>query len=72
MYETHTRSIVKSLLWRVVATLTSLVVTYEFTHSLGLATTVSLVGAAIGTALYYIHERIWDSVHWGRTKRHSK
>jgi uncharacterized membrane protein len=56
MTETHWRTIVKSISWRIVAT----GVTAYFT---------GLTGAIIiniwMTVAYYIHERMWTRVKWG-------
>ena len=56
MTESHWRTIVKSISWRVVAT----AVTAYFT---------GLTGAIIiniwMTVAYYIHERFWTRIKWG-------
>jgi uncharacterized membrane protein len=72
MYETHARSIAKSVVWRFIATTVSFIVTYYFTGSLANATEISLVSAIVSTVVYYLHERAWDKIVWGRAKRHSK
>ena len=72
MYETHTRSVVKSLLWRVIATLISVCMAYLFTGSVTTAAEISLSGAAISIGIYYLHERVWDSIHWGRARQFRK
>lgn len=57
MTESHTRTIIKSITWRIVATL----VTAAFT---------GLSGAIIiniwMTVAYYIHERLWLKLSWGK------
>jgi len=66
--DTHARSIAKTVVWRVLATLGTWGVIYFFTgkpiESLGM----TLVAAVVGMVAYYIHERIWDTISWG--KRH--
>lgn len=72
MYETHARSVVKTVLWRIIATCTSFGTTYFFTGSVGKATEIALAAAVIASISYYLHERFWDSVTWGRVKQRSK
>lgn len=56
MSETHGRTIVKSISWRIVATL----VTAYFTGLTG-----AIVINVWMTVAYYIHERLWTRVRWG-------
>lgn len=67
MDETKLRSVSKTIVWRVLATLITLVVAYWFTGSFGEATEISLVAALLSTAAYYLHERVWNKIRWGRT-----
>lgn len=54
--ETHTRTIVKSISWRIVAT----GVTAYFTGLTG-----AIVINIWMTVAYYIHERLWTKLKWG-------
>ena len=54
--ETHTRTIVKSISWRIVAT----AVTAYFTGLTG-----AIVINIWMTVAYYIHERLWTRFKWG-------
>lgn len=56
MTESHGRTIVKSISWRIVATL----VTAYFTGLTG-----AIVINVWMTVAYYIHERVWTRVRWG-------
>jgi uncharacterized membrane protein len=66
MKENHTRSIVKTISWRVIATLTTMVLVFTFTGQLFLSVGVGLVEVISKLIFYYIHERIWDKISWGR------
>ncbi len=66
MRDSLARSLVKTILWRVVATLITLMVVFMFTGELRQATTITLIVASILAVGYYFHERIWDKIHWGR------
>ena len=66
MRDSLARSLSKTILWRVIATLITLVVVYMFTGELRQATTITLIVASILAVGYYIHERVWDNIDWGR------
>jgi uncharacterized membrane protein len=68
--DTLKRTLTKTIIWRVIATLITLVVTYAFTGELQQATNITLVIAALLMMGYYFNERIWDKVEWGR-KHHA-
>ena len=64
--DTHKRTIVKTITWRIVATLTTVLVIYLWTNSWSLALGSGLIANALKTIFYYIHERIWNLVNFGR------
>ena len=66
--ESHKRSIVKALTWRVTATLVTTLVVYSLTREVVLAMSVGFVDAAIKILAYYSHERLWDRINFGRSK----
>lgn len=67
--ETAVRSLVKSIVWRILATFGTWLMVFLFTGdplgSLG----GTLAAAALGTLGYYVNERVWNRIHWG--KRHA-
>jgi len=64
--EAHSRSFSKAVSWRSMASLDTFVVSFVVTGRVGLAG--SIAGAELVTkiALYYLHERIWAAIPWGR------
>lgn len=67
--ESHKRSIVKAVTWRIVASMVTGVLVYLFTGELGLAAGIGSVDAALKMVAYYIHERAWDKLSFGREKK---
>lgn len=65
--ETLRRSVVKSLVWRVlgfaILGALSYVFTGSWTETLGITVTFNL----IRVVLYVVHEQLWDRIAWGRT-----
>jgi adenylylsulfate kinase len=66
--ETNTRSIVKGVSWRVVATTTTIIIVYVFFGRLDLAIAAGLIETVLKVALYWGHEKIWQRIHWGKKK----
>lgn len=64
--ESSTRSVVKALSWRFVATLTTIILVFVFTGRFDLAITVGLFEALVKMVLYFAHERIWNKLGFGR------
>ena len=69
IYETQSRTLVKTVFWRVVATIISWGTIYWFTGKLFQSTEIAVIGAAGSTVAYYIYERVWNDVAWGRTEK---
>ncbi len=66
--ESHKRSIIKAVTWRIIATSVTTLVIYLFTREVVLAMGVGFVDAAIKIFAYYSHERLWERIGWGRKK----
>jgi len=67
MTEKRRRSIIKTLSWRVVATLTTTVIVLIFTGELLLAISIGSLEAVSKLVLYYLHERAWARINWGKS-----
>ena len=66
--ETNTRSIVKGISWRIVATSTTIIIVYIFFGRLDLAIAAGMIETVLKVALYWGHERLWFKVRWGKEK----
>ena len=66
------RSWTKSFTWRFIGILILLPLTYAFTGKWESAAAVTLSFHIIRMLLYYVHERIWENITWGRHKAVSK
>jgi adenylylsulfate kinase len=64
--ESRTRAILKTVSWRILATFTTGLLVWLFTHEVGLAAAVGGLEAVSKLVLYYGHERAWDHVQLGR------
>jgi uncharacterized membrane protein len=64
--ETHGRSVVKAFSWRATGTLDTFLVASVITGSSKVAGGVALAEVLTKTLLYYLHERIWALIPWGK------
>jgi len=64
---TKKRSLAKSLTWRVIAVVSTFIIGYAMTGSLTFAASLTVVSNVINFVLYYLHERIWLKVTWGKS-----
>ena len=62
------RSIVKALSWRVTGTVDTILISFFITGKLKLAISIGVVELITKTTLYFIHERIWNRIRFGKTK----
>lgn len=65
--ETHKRTLVKTITFRVAATLSALIIVYAYTGDWRMAGIVGAIDAVSKSIIYYFHERIWTRIHWGLT-----
>ena len=64
--ETHARSIAKAISWRATGSLDTFVIATLITGSSKIAIALALTEILTKCALYYVHERVWSLIHWGR------
>jgi uncharacterized membrane protein len=57
------KSLMKSVSWRIVGTIDTMVISYFITGKITLALSIGSVEVLTKTILYYFHERIWAHIH---------
>ena len=62
----HLRSLIKAVSWRFFGSLDTFVLSLIFTGSAKYAVSIATAEALTKIALYYVHERAWRRVKWGR------
>ena len=63
--ESHLRSLLKGITWRVIATTTTMVVAYIITGEIGDALKIGSIEFVAKLLIYYFHERAWQSIPRG-------
>ncbi len=64
--ESHKRSIAKSVTWRLIALTVTMLLSYIWLQEWGSSIVLSLVANGIKALLYYLHERGWNRISFGR------
>jgi len=66
--ESIKRSLFKSISFRVVVVLSDIIVIYFITHRYDITIGVTIATNVASMVLYYLHERIWNKISFGRKK----
>jgi uncharacterized membrane protein len=64
--ETNKRAIAKAFCWQAVGLIVMTLIGYIFTGSASEGGALALTSAAIGLVSYFLHEKLWARVRWGR------
>lgn len=64
--ETKRRSLAKALSWRVIAWCITASIAYLFTGKAAFALSIGFADSLLKIFAYYLHERTWMSVDYGR------
>ena len=60
------RSIVKTISYRVIVVILDFIAIYLFTGQIKVALWFTIVSNIYTTIVYFIHERVWDKIKWGK------
>lgn len=66
MSETHTRTVARMISYRITALLLTIPMTYLLTGDWGSAFSGSVILHIVLTLDYYVHERVWLKIKWGK------
>ena len=62
--ELKKRTLVKTMTWRVIASLTTFLIAWILTGDLLIGVSIGSIEAIAKIFLYYYHERIWNNINW--------
>ena len=60
------RSLAKTVSWRITGSASTFAISYAILGDFSVSGTIALIQLTFNTVLYFIHERLWDRVAWGR------
>ena len=66
MVEKHYRSFVKAVSWRLTGSVDTMVISFLITGRIKWALTISGVELFTKIFLFYVHERVWNKIPFGR------
>lgn len=69
MHEKPYRSVVKTISWRTVGTLDTIIVSYFVTGNLVMAASIGSIEVITKMILYYFHESAWNRLKFGTVKQ---
>ena len=69
MADSHARSVAKAVSWRATGTLDTFLISWLITGTAALAGGIAATEVATKVVLFYLHERAWTLVRWGRGQR---
>ena len=61
------RTVVKTLTWRVTASLTTFIIAWILTGDLLIGVSIGSIESITKFFLYYFHERIWNNIDWAKS-----
>jgi adenylylsulfate kinase len=68
MASTYQRSLMKGVLWELISFITTSFAVYLIYGNIGTSLLFSFVLTLIKVPLFFIHERMWKRVKWGKIK----
>jgi adenylylsulfate kinase len=64
--ESHLRSILKGISWRVGGTTVTILVAWILTKNINLSAKIGLIETVLKIGVFYVHERIWIRLNIGK------
>ena len=64
--EKHSRSVIKALSWRLFGAIDTFLIALLFTGQAGTSGLIGVTELITKIFLYYLHDRAWAHIHWGR------
>ena len=66
MSDTAGRSLVKTISWRLTGSGATFLISYLIAGDFAVAGTIAVIQLVLNTVLYFLHERVWNKIGWGR------
>ncbi len=67
--DSHARSVLKSISWRLISVVATFCIVYYFTRDARISLSIGVVDLIIKLTLFYFHERAWTHIKWGRQRK---
>ena len=60
------RSLLKTITWRLTGSGSTFLIAWLVTGNISISSTILGIHFLTNTALYFVHERVWNHIHWGK------
>ena len=60
------RSLVKTISWRLTGTFCTFLISFIILGDITTGGTIAMIQLIFNTIMFYIHERIWNIIKWGK------
>jgi uncharacterized membrane protein len=67
--DTARRSLVKTVSWRLTGSGATFAISYLISGNFVVAGSIAGIQLISNTILYFIHERVWNRIKWGRVNQ---
>lgn len=64
--DTPIRSLIKAISWRITGTIDTFLISWAITGQPLIASGIALTEILTKITLFWLHERVWDGIRWGR------
>ena len=64
--DSNLRSLTKAISWRMTGTIDTFLISWIVTGTLSLATGIALTEIFTKVGLFWLHERVWNKIKWGK------
>lgn len=64
--ESHLRSVVKAITWRLGGSIFTTLIAWVVTREASAATTIGAADLVVKVGAFYVHERLWERIPFGR------
>lgn len=62
MKDTVSRSLLKTITWRITGSSATFLISFLLTGNFAIAGSIAVIQIVCNTILYYVHERIWNRI----------
>jgi uncharacterized membrane protein len=66
--DTSVRSLAKAVSWRVTGTIDTFLISWLITGQVLLASGIALTEIMTKIILFWLHERVWNKINWGKSQ----
>lgn len=64
--ESTKRSVIKAVTFRLLIIITNGIIVYLVTHRFNATLSIVALSSVTSTLIYFLHERVWNRVLWGK------